>query len=130
MHGCKRGRIRPLVPDRDLMGFESSNSWASGDLLPIYKGGRAASSSWDLPQPQAHYTSRADPVACAPFTLGFVVCFFLSNDFCSSSCGNLQVKPEPNPRCATFLQSSAPHTNCRGRATEFPSQGQQLSLLS
>lgn len=58
------------------------------------------------------------------------VCFFLSNDFCSSSCGNLQVKPEPNPRHVPFLQSFVPRANYRGRATKFPSQGQQLPLLS
>lgn len=99
----------PLARPRVDLGFETSNSCASGELLPVYKGGRAASVSWDLLQLQAHYAPRTDLVAWAPFTLGFVVCFFLSNDFCSSSCRNLQVKLEPNPKRVTFLHSFAPH---------------------
>lgn len=120
----------PLAKAWFDLAFETSNSWASGESLPIYKSGRTASSSWDLARLQACYTPRTDLVAWTPFTSSFVVCFFLSNDFCSSSCGNLQVKPEPNPRHVTSLQSFAPHTNYGGRATEFPSQGWQLSLLS
>lgn len=127
VHGREWGEIRPLLPDSDS-SFETSNPWASGEFLPIHKGGRVALSSWDLPRLQVHCAPQADLVASAPFTSGFVVCFF--NDFCSNSCGNLQVKLEPNPRCGTFLQSFAPHKNCEGRATEFPSQGQQPPLLS
>lgn len=69
------------------------------------------------------------PGCWSSFYFGFCG-LVLSNNLCSSICGNLQVKPERKPRCATFLQSFVTHTNYRGWATEFPSQGQYISLLS